>query len=150
MYGSRWLNDVIAGCVRPRGSLDTVVRLVSWLEPGRPSNCGLIPGGGKGLLLLNVQTCSGAHPASCSMGIGLCFLSGTATGLTNRPSGAEVKNEWSHTCAFPYVTVVCTGTSFPSPWPGLYRFKHLKESRYHFLELFCYLCAGYIAKRGRK
>ena len=98
MYGSRWLNDVIAGCVRPRGSLDTVVRLVSWLEPGRPSNCGLIPGGGKGLLLLNVQTCSGAHPASCSMGIGLCFLSGTATGLTNRPSGAEVKNEWSHTC----------------------------------------------------
>ena len=67
MHGSIWLNYVIAGCVRPGGSRDTVVRLVSWLEPGRPSNCGLVPGGGKGSLLVNFQTGSGAHPASCSV-----------------------------------------------------------------------------------
>ena len=67
MHGSRWLNYVIAGYLRPGESRDTVVRVVAWLEPGRPSKCGLVPGGGKGSLLLNVQVGSGAHPASCSV-----------------------------------------------------------------------------------
>jgi hypothetical protein len=41
-----------------------------------------------------------------------------------------------YTSASPYGTVVCRGTSFPSPLLGLYRLKHLKESKYRdFLEL---------------
>jgi hypothetical protein len=54
MHGSRWLNYVIAGYLRSGGSRDTVVRVVTWLEGGRPIKCGLVPGGGKGFLLLNV------------------------------------------------------------------------------------------------
>jgi hypothetical protein len=67
MHGSRRLDYVIAGYLRPGGSRDTVVRVVTWLEPGRPSKCGLVPGGDKGSFLLNVQIGSGAHPASCSV-----------------------------------------------------------------------------------
>jgi hypothetical protein len=38
---------VIADYVRPGGSRDPVVRAVTWLEPGRPSSCGLVEGRGK-------------------------------------------------------------------------------------------------------
>jgi hypothetical protein len=67
MHGSRWLNYVIAGYVRPGGSRDILVRVMSWVEPGRPSHCCLVPGGGKGSVLVNFQTGSGAHQASCSV-----------------------------------------------------------------------------------
>jgi hypothetical protein len=55
-----------------------------------------------------VQTCSGAHPASYSMGTGGSFSEGKLPGLEtdhSPPSSAEVKNAWSYTSARPLVSM---------------------------------------------
>jgi hypothetical protein len=67
----------------------------TWLRPG---DRGSIPGRGKGFSpILCVQTGSGAHPASCTMGTGGPFPGGKARPGRDAdhspPSSAEVMNE---------------------------------------------------------
>jgi hypothetical protein len=78
--------------------MSQVAQYSVWLLAGRPGNQGSIPGGGKGFSCsLCVQTGSGTHPASCTMGTG-----GPFPGAKARPgrdadhsplSSVEVKNE---------------------------------------------------------
>jgi len=70
-----------------------------WLRTGRRGDWGLIPGRGKRIFScsLCVQTGSGAHPASCTMGTGGPFPGGKARPGRDAdhspPSSAEVENE---------------------------------------------------------
>jgi hypothetical protein len=69
-----------------------------WLRAGWPGDRGLIPGRGRGFLSnLCVQTDSGAHPASCTMGTPGPFPGGKARPDRDAdhspPSSAEVENE---------------------------------------------------------
>jgi hypothetical protein len=73
------------------------------LRPGR-SGVRIPVAGSDFSLLQNIQSGSGAHPASCSVGTG-CFLQvAKRTGREvshSSPSGAEFKNEWSCTSLLP-------------------------------------------------
>jgi hypothetical protein len=81
------------------GSQDSILRL--WAEQFGVQFLG---GSNNWSLLQNVQTCSGAHPASYSLGTGVLLL-----GINqpqheanhSPPSSLEVKNEWSCTSASP-------------------------------------------------
>jgi hypothetical protein len=75
------------------------VSIVSvWLRTGRPGYQGSIPGRGKDFSsTLYVQTGSGAHPASCTMGTGGPFPGAKAQPGRDSdhslPCSAEIKNE---------------------------------------------------------
>jgi hypothetical protein len=69
-----------------------------WLRAGRPGDRGSIPAGAKDFSsILCVQTGSGAHPASCTMGTGGPFHGCKARPGRDAdhspPSSAEVVNE---------------------------------------------------------
>jgi hypothetical protein len=73
-----------------------------WLRTGRP---GFDPPTDAEDFSSNlcVQTGSGAHPASCTMGTGGSFPGGKARPGRDAdhspPSSAEVKKEWGYTCS---------------------------------------------------
>jgi hypothetical protein len=75
---------------------------VSGYGAGRPNDLGSIPGRGERIFssILRVQTGSGAHPASCTMGTGGPFPGGKARprrdGDHSPPSSAEVENGRSY------------------------------------------------------
>jgi hypothetical protein len=65
-------------------------------------------GGGKLFLHHRVQTGSGAHPASYSMGNGSSFPGGKTAGSEadhSPPSSAEVKNAWIYTSTPQYIFI---------------------------------------------
>ena len=75
-------------------SVGTATRLLSV----QPTNRGSIPGRGNHCRSLrNLQTASGAYPASNSVDIGALSRRqiGREVSFLPIPSGAEVKNEWS-------------------------------------------------------
>jgi hypothetical protein len=88
-------------CECSRGSRYAFRRICQysvWLRTGRPGDRGSIPGRGKDFSSnLCVQTGSGAHPASCTMGTGDTFPGGKARPGRDAdhspPSSAEVENE---------------------------------------------------------
>jgi hypothetical protein len=62
-----------------------------------------------------VQTGSGAHPASCTVGTGGLFPGGNAgpgrDADHSSPFSAEVKNERSYTSSPPSAFMACSGTA---------------------------------------
>jgi hypothetical protein len=82
---------------------NSILSLVTGLWAGK---CGAqLLGGSKNCSLLQVvQTCSGAHPASCSLGTGVLFIGINQSWHEadhSPPSSSEVKNEWSYTGTSP-------------------------------------------------
>jgi hypothetical protein len=85
---------------------------------------------------LCVQTGSGAHQASCTMGTGVPFPGGKARPGRDAdhspPSSAEVKNE----CIYPLTpcaSMACSGITFPLPHSSRMRkwVSDLKDSKFH-------------------
>jgi hypothetical protein len=80
-------------------SRSSSVSIVSWLRTGRPGYRGSIPGRGKKIFPVTscLQTGSGAHPASCTMGT-RSSLAGSKSRLGSDAdhsptTNADVKNE---------------------------------------------------------
>jgi len=84
-------------------SEDSILSLVTGLWAGK-SGVQFLGGSNNCSLLQNVQTCSGAHTASCSLGTGVLFIGINQpwheADLSPQPS-SEVKNEWSYTGTCP-------------------------------------------------
>jgi hypothetical protein len=91
---------------------------VVWLRAGRPGDRGSIPGRGERIFFcsLCVQTGSGAHPASCTMGTGDPFLvvkRGRGVTLTSHPHLVpRSRISRSYTFSPPSTCVACRGTAF--------------------------------------
>jgi hypothetical protein len=78
-----------------RGSRDNSADIAARLRTGRPTIRGSIPGRGKRFLLHYVQTCSGTHPASYTMGTDSHFLGVKRQGREadhSHPSSTKIKN----------------------------------------------------------
>lgn len=84
-------------------SEDSILSLVTGLWVGK-SGVQFLGGSNNCSLLKNVQTCSGAHPASRSLGAGVLFIEVNQPwheANHSPPSSSEVKNERSNTGTSP-------------------------------------------------
>ena len=79
-----------------------------------------------GQYVQSVHTGSGAHWASCSVGIGVQTAEGRGDSLPL--TNADDNNEWSYTYTVPYAFLACTGTTLPVPYaPVAWRFFERSE-----------------------
>jgi len=80
-------------------SEDSILSIVTGLWAGK-SGVQFLGGSNNCSFLYVAQTCSGAHPAFCSLGTGVLFVGINQPwheAYHSPPSSSKVKNEWSYT-----------------------------------------------------
>jgi hypothetical protein len=98
-------------------SVGTVYQYSVWLRIGRPGDRGSIPGRVKGIFSSNlcVQTRSGTHPASCSMGTGGPFPGGKVRPGRDADHSPHLvaRSRMSRSCTSspPSASMACRGTA---------------------------------------